>query len=164
MAKLSACKTCGKPLKPEEKHIHSSKTYCDVCYGKIIKDSDEYKQLIKYICDNYEIDRPTGLMLKQIKEYKEDYQYTYGGMTYTLWYVKEIISKEFITMYGVAIIKFYYDDAKQYFINQEEVKKSIELNAKAEIKTKVVKVNRTNVNVKSNSLIDLGSLLGGDIH
>lgn len=164
MARLSTCKDCGIKLKPEEKHIHSSKVYCDKCYEKIMRDSDEYKKLIKFICDNYLIETPTGLMLKQIKEYKTNYSYTYGGMTYTLWYIKEILNKEFIVMYGVALIKYHYDEACNYYLHQEEIKKSMEINSKAEIKTKVVKVNRSNNNTKNSSLIDLGSLLGGDSH
>lgn len=167
MARLSTCKGCGKQLKPEEKHMHSAKSYCKECFEKISRDSEEYKQLIKYICDNYNIDRPTGLMLKQIKDYKNEYAYTYGGMTYTLWYINEILSKEFIVMYGVSLIKYYYEDASAYYLHQEEIKKSMEVNCKAEIKTKVVKINKVNVvKIKqNNSLIDLGDLLeGGDIH
>jgi predicted RNA-binding Zn-ribbon protein involved in translation (DUF1610 family) len=165
MAKLSTCKDCGKQLKSEEKHIHSSKTYCDKCYEKVIRDSEEYKQLIKYICDNYEIDRPTGLMLKQIKDFKTEFGYTYGGIAYTLWYIKEILNKEFIVIYGISLVKFCYEDAKNYYIHQEEIAKSMEINSKAEIKTRVVKINNVDKNTKNNSLIDISNLLkGGDTY
>ena len=50
MARLSTCKGCGKKLQPEEKYSHASKTYCKECYEKILRDSDEYKQLIEFIC------------------------------------------------------------------------------------------------------------------
>lgn len=161
MAKLSSCKDCGKELQSDEKHIHCSKSYCEICYDKIMKESDEYKRLIKYICENYSIQAPTGLILKQIKEYKTEYAYTYGGITYTLWYIKEILNKEFIVMYGISLVKFCYEDAKNYYIHQEEIKKSMELNSKAEIKTRVVKVNNVDKNTKNNSLIDIGSLMEG---
>lgn len=164
MARLSTCKGCGKQLKPEEKHIHSSKSYCEKCYEKIIRDSEEYKQLIKFICENYNIEIPTGLMLKQIKEYKNDYSYTYGGIIYTLWYVKEILNKEFIVTYGVSLVKYYYNEAKEYYEQQEKVKQSMEIYNKAEIKTKIVKINKNNKPIKTNSLINLEDLLGGDNH
>lgn len=165
MARLSSCKGCNKQLEPEEKYIHCSKTYCSICYEKVKRESEEYKQLIKYICDNYEIDRPTGLMLKQIKEYKDEYSYTYGGISYTLWYLKEIQNKEFITMYGVSLVKFCYDEAKNYYLHQEEIKKSMEANGKAEIITKIVKMNRNNTTKQNNTLIDLENLIeGGDTH
>lgn len=164
MARLSSCKGCGKQLQPEEKHIHSSKTYCSICYEKVKRESDEYKQLIKYICEIYEIDRPTGLMLKQLKEYKDEYSYSYGGILYTLWYLKEILNKEFIVLYGVSLVKFCYDEAKNYYIHQEEVKKSMETNGKVGIITKIVKMKR-HTTKKNNSLIDIGTLIeGGDTH
>jgi predicted RNA-binding Zn-ribbon protein involved in translation (DUF1610 family) len=84
MARLSTCKGCGKKLQPEEKHIHSSKTYCEECFKKIERDSTEYKQLIEFICNNYELEKPTGFMLKQIKELRTEYGYSYAAMTYTL--------------------------------------------------------------------------------
>lgn len=46
MARLSICKNCGKKLQPHEKHMHSSKAYCEECYKKIAKESGEYKQLV----------------------------------------------------------------------------------------------------------------------
>jgi predicted RNA-binding Zn-ribbon protein involved in translation (DUF1610 family) len=165
MAKLASCKECGKELKIDERHIHCSKTYCSNCYEKIMRESDEYKKLIQYICENYSIQAPTGLMLKQIKEYKTEYEYTYGGIAYTLWYIKEILNKEFIVMYGISLVKFCYEDARNYYIHQEEIKKSMETNSKAEIKTRVVKVNNIDRNTKNNSLIDISSLLkGGDTY
>lgn len=164
MAKLSSCKGCDKLLQPEEKHIHCSKTYCSICYEKVKRESEEYKQLIKYICEIYEIDRPTGLILKQLKEYKDEFAYTYVGIIYTLWYLKEILNKEFIVLYGVSLVKFCYDEAKNYYIHQEEIKKSMEVNGKVEIITKIVKMNKHN-NTRNNSLIDIGTLIdGGDTH
>lgn len=164
MARLSSCKGCDKQLQPEEKHIHCSKTYCSICYEKVKRESDEYKQLIKYICEIYEIDRPTGLMLKQLKDYKNEYSYSYGGILYTLWYLKEILNKEFIVLYGVSLVKFCYEEAKNYYIHQEEIKKSMEVNGKAEIITKIVKMTR-HTTKKNNSLIDIGTLIeGGDTH
>lgn len=163
MARLSSCKGCGKQLQTEEKYIHGSKTYCAKCYEKMVRESEEYKQLILYICANFNIERPTGLMLKQIKEYKNEYSYTYGGIIYTLWYAKEILDKELISMYGISLVKYYYDDASRYYIQQDDIKKSMNVNGKVEIKTKIVRVNRINKNTQNNSLIDIGSLMKGGV-
>jgi predicted RNA-binding Zn-ribbon protein involved in translation (DUF1610 family) len=163
MARLSTCKGCGKKLQPEEKHIHSSKTYCEECFKKIERDSTEYKQLIEFICNNYELEKPTGFMLKQIKELRTEYGYSYAAMTYTLWYCKEILNKSLIEKYGVALIKHYYDEAKDYYSQQERLKEQINKLSDVEVKTKVVKCTSMNSNKKSASLIDLGNLLeGGD--
>jgi predicted RNA-binding Zn-ribbon protein involved in translation (DUF1610 family) len=166
MSRLATCKGCGKKLQPDEKYVHSSKAYCKDCYDSIHRDGEEYKTLIDFICTNYEIERPTGLMLKQIKEYKNEYSYSYAAMTYTLWYAKEILSKQFIERYGVALIKHYYNEAKSFYTDQEKIKNQMMQLENVEIKTKVVKrKSNSNLNNTNSSLINLENLLeDGDTH
>ena len=165
MARLSTCKGCGKKLQPEEKYTHASKTYCKKCYEKIERESTEYKQLIEFICNNYELDKPTGYILKQIKEFKTEYEYSYAAMTYTLWYCKEVLNKSFVKKYGVALIRYYYDEAKNYYSQQEKLKEQINKLSDVKVKTKIVKRTSMNSNKKSTSLIDLDDLLkGGDLN
>lgn len=163
MARLSTCKQCSKKLHPEDKYTHSSKTYCLNCYQKVKRESDEYKQLIEFICINYDIERPTGFMLRQIKEYKDEYLYNYAAMTYTLWYCREVLNKELDIKYGVALIKYYYDEARSYYTQQEKsINKLKELDG-SELKTKIVKTNRKvsrNNNAKNNTF-NLDDLLKG---
>ena len=135
MARLSTCKSCGKKLQPEEKYTHASKTYCKKCYEKIERESIEYKQLIEFICNNYKLDKPTGYILKQIKEFKTEYEYSYAAMTYTLWYCKEVLNKSFIEKYGISLIKYYYNEAKNYYSQQEKLKEQI--NKLSDIKIKI---------------------------
>lgn len=148
MARLSTCKSCGKKLQPEEKYTHASKTYCKKCYEKIERESIEYKQLIEFICNNYKLDKPTGYILKQIKEFKTEYEYSYAAMTYTLWYCKEVLNKSFIEKYGISLIKYYYNEAKNYYSQQEKLKEQINKLSDIKIKTKIVK--KTSINSKKN--------------
>lgn len=165
MARLSTCKTCGEKLQPDEKYIHSSKTYCKECYEKIIRERDEYKQLIEFICNHYEIERPTGFMLKQIKEMKMEYGWSYAAMTYTLWYCKEVLGKQLIEKYGVSLIKHFYEEAKNYYSQQEKMKEHMKQLENVEVKTKVVKKTKSKSINSNTSLINLENLLeGGDIH
>lgn len=165
MPKLSTCKSCGKKLLPEEKNIHSSKTYCNKCYEKIKRESDEYKLLIEFICKNYEIDQPTGFMLKQIKEMKEELSYSYAAMTYTLWYCKDIIGKNLISQYGITLVRYYYEEAKDYYIQQEENIKRMKELENVELKIKIIKQNKTKSNTNNSMLFNLDNLLkGGDDH
>lgn len=157
MPRLSTCKECGLKIHSEEKKVHSGKSYCVNCYNEINKSSEEYKNLIEFICNIFEIDAPTGLIVKQIKDYKNTYKYTYGGITYTLWYAKEILGKTFNPIYGIALVKFNYDEAKNYYIQQENIKNQMEKNSNIEIKTKVVKINKHKSN-KNKSLINLEDL------
>ena len=165
MARLSICKSCGKKLQPEEKYTHANKTYCEDCFKKIQRDSDEYKQLIDFICTNYQIERPTGFMLKQIKELRTDYSYSYAAMTYTLWYCKDVLGKQLIEKYGVALIKHFYDEASDYYNQQERMKEQMKNIENVDVKTKVVKRQVNQLQNKKSSLINLGNLLeGGDAH
>lgn len=165
MARLSTCKGCGKKLQPEEKYTHANKTYCEDCIQKIKRESDEYKQLIDFICTNYQVERPTGFMLKQIKELKTDYSYSYAAMTYTLWYCKEVLGKQLIEKYGVALIKHFYDEACDYYNQQEKMKEQMKTIENIEVKTKVVKRQNNQLQSKKSSLINLGNLLeGGDAY
>ena len=50
IARLSTCKNCDSKLNADEKFIHNSKTYCESCYNKIKRESEEYKQLVDFIC------------------------------------------------------------------------------------------------------------------
>ena len=143
--------------------MNSSKTYCKECFENIERESSEYKQLIDFICENYVLDRPTGFMLKQIKEYKNDYGFSYAAMTYTLWYCKEILNKSLIVKYGVVLIKHYYDEAKEYYSQQEKLKEQVNKLSDVKKKTKLVNRSSMRTKTKSASLIDLGDLLeGGD--
>lgn len=165
MARLSICKNCGRKLQPEEKYIHASKTYCEECYQKILQESDEYKQLIEFICLNYEIERPTGLMLKQIKDMKTDFGWSYAAMTYTLWYYKEILGKQLIEKYGVALVKHFYEEASGYYSQQEQIKNQMKNLKDIELKTKVVKQNNINKINTNLLLVNLENLLeGSDSH
>lgn len=165
MARLSTCKGCGKKLQSEEKHLHSGKAYCVDCSKKIQRESDEYKQLIDFICTNYQLERPTGFMLKQIKELRTECSYSYAAMTYTLWYCKEVLGKQLIEKYGVALIKHFYDEANSYYNQQERMKEQMRRIENVEARTKVVKYQNSQSQNKKSSLINLGDLLeGGDIH
>jgi len=119
--------------------------------------------LVEFICNNYDLDKPTGFILKQIKEFKSDYGYSYAAMTYTLWYCKEILNKSLIEKYGISLVKYYYDEAKNYYLQQEKLKEQIKKLSNIKPKTKVVKQKSVNSNKKSASLVDLKNLLeGGD--
>ena len=86
-------------------------------------------------------------------------------MTYTLWYCKEILGKSFNEKYGIYIIDHYYDEACNFYLQQEKQKEQADKISKVDIKTKIVNRKSLNMNkIKSStSLINLGDLIeGGD--
>ena len=139
MARSIKCKRCGKTLLPEERYKYDNNSYCVDCYKKVERDANEYKELMRYIFD--------------------------AAMTYTLWYCKEILGKSFDIKYGIYIIEDYYNEACDFYIQQEKQKEQADKISKLDIKTKIV--NRKSVNMNktksSTSLINLGDLIeGGD--
>ena len=82
-------------------------------------------------------------------------------MTYTLWYCKEILNKAFIKKYGVSLIKYNYDNAKNYYSQQEILKEQMDKLSDVKIKTKIAKSISVPSNKKSTSLINLDNLIKG---
>lgn len=161
MARLSTCKGCEAKLTKEEKFIYSNKSYCKQCYDKIILEKESYNNLIKTICEYFNIQFPEGLMYKQIKDYKEQFGYTYNGMSYTLWYCKEILSKNFDKKYGVALIKYEYNNAKNYFNSQQDIKNSIQDIKENSINRVIINLDKLYQKDKNKMLFNLDDLTGG---
>lgn len=165
MARMAKCKGCGIPLAPEDRYRRNSKTYCKECFEKAERNAEEYKDLVEFICENYgsgePLEKPTGLMLKQIKEYKNEYGYTYGGMAYTLWYCKEVLGKSLVEKYGIGIVKYYYEEAGEYYLQQERIKERVEASEPAAGKVNIVKMKRKEEVPRPVPLINLESLTNG---
>lgn len=153
MARLSTCKTCGCKLTKEEKYTYSNKTYCNSCYDIKIRESTEYNILISSICNYFGDNKPTGLILKQLKDYKENFEYTYSGMSYCLWYITEILNRKLDRKYGIALVKYEYENAKAYYNNQEIIRNSI--NSNQEIKEVRKKIRISNKSIKNKFLLNL---------
>ena len=98
MARKVKCPECGTFNDKENAVCHNSKYYCKVCYENKMRESQDYKDLITYICNLYQIDSPTGWMLKQIKDFKEQFNYTYRVMKTTLHYFYEIQEGNDVTL------------------------------------------------------------------
>lgn len=157
MARLSKCKECSKELKTDERFIYSNKTYCKNCYDIKIKEKNDYDNLVSWICTYFNQNVPNGLILKQIKEYKDKYEYTYSGIHYCLWYLTEIKGIKLEIKYGIGLVKFEYENAKNYFLQQQNIKESVKFVKPIEV-TRTVKI-KTNKNVDSKFLIDIDELI-----
>ena len=147
MPKLSTCKLCGTKLKKEEKYTFNNKTYCKNCYDKLIEESNQYKKLISSICSYFNINKPTGLILKQIKDYKNNFDFEYNWIMYCLWYITYICNKTLDIKFGIAMVKYEYENAKKYYYKQEQIKNSV-INKKSKEIVKKVKITKNSNNAK----------------
>ena len=98
--------------------------------------------LISYICDIYNIKIPHGMMLHQIKQYKDNYNYTNIGMYYTLKYFYEVMESKVLEDSGLGIMPYYYDKARKHYekvFDLEDISENFnESEQFIKIKTKII--------------------------
>lgn len=125
MARLYVCYgTCGQKYEKEFLMKYNGKNYCKKCLEEKVKEKQDRLELYSYIKEIYNIDFPTGYMLKSIKQYQEQQGYKLKGMFLTLKYCKEIKKMTFNQKMGLGIILYEYENAKRYWIEQNEKQKN----------------------------------------
>jgi hypothetical protein len=123
--------------------------YCikcaDIREEEKAKHKDGWEELFEYICDLYKINTLTGMMFKQIKEFRDIYGYTNKGIFLTLKYYYEVLENEVKDDTGLGIVVYYYEKAKQHYIAIRDVKKHIQ-NFELDEQLKIVKIK--NIDIK----------------
>lgn len=157
--KISVCKICGKEIYDKsDKFTYSNKTHCKTCYDEKIKNKEEYDDLVRRIHDYFKLGNINTLILKQIKDYVNDFGYTYGGILYCLWYLTEVKRVNMDIKYGIAMVKYEYENSKRYFLEQNKIQNSVDKIENHDIKIihKESKINR--VDKSLNILFNLDTI------
>lgn len=156
--RMSTCKGCGKEITKNDKFTYSSKTYCKICYDEKLKNKEEYDDIVSRIHQYFNLGNINTLILKQIKDYVDDFGYTYSGIMYSLWYITEVKKVRMEVKYGIAMVKYEYENAKRYFNEQNRIQVSVDKieNHKINIIHKESKITR--VDKGSNILFDIDSI------
>lgn len=163
--KLVTCQYCKEKLVRDEAKKRGARSYYhEECLIKKEdeenikkREADSYKELIEYICILYGIEAPTGLILKQIKEYKESFDFKYSGMLLSLKYFFEMNDGAVIEDAGVGIIPYIYEDAKKHYLLKREVENS--LNEYIQYSDKIIEVDSPKFYSKEKrKLIDINAL------
>lgn len=131
MATQVICPRCRKKNKKEDTKQIGKRYYCIKCAEIVQQEKQQKKEdwdlLFNYICELYRIEKPTGMMFKQLKEFRsEPYNYTDSGMYGTLKYYYEILENKVIEGTGLGIIPYFYDKAKEHWKVIAEVEDSAE--------------------------------------
>lgn len=128
MSKMPNCKSCGEPVDKGLNNFTKNYKgyYHNECYEVIQLENQHRTELNEYISKLYNVEFPTGWMLKQIKEYKEKRNYKYKGMELTLRYMYEVerLNKLDAHQAGLGMIPYYYEKAKQYYVEMKSVASS----------------------------------------
>lgn len=110
----------------DEKHIKpelikfKNKNYCFKCYSKKVEEAHGYETLKGTISDVFDIPYPTGRMLGQMKKFYEERNYTYLDQANALTYGRDILKKKFTSNYGLGLVPYIIDEAREYYIKREK--------------------------------------------
>lgn len=102
--------------------LTKSKRVCSTCDETIKKEANSYKELIKYICNGFGLQAPTGRQLKTISKLK-NLGYTYDSIQWIIYYVTNIEKKQ-LKDTNLDFIPYYAEQAKLHFSQLENAKKS----------------------------------------
>lgn len=148
----------GKYLKNELTKL-GGLNYCIPCAEKKQKETKDREILYTTIQSIYKIPYPNGQMLKQMKDFKEQRNYTYEGMTKTLCYAVKVLKMTLYLRGALALLPYHYDSAKKYYDELEEKRKNT-----GEIDTKVIKVKMSPFkhntdDIRNRKIINMEALL-----
>lgn len=119
------CPHCNQFLNSDEEYIsYKNRRWHKNCYEVMVKQKAkeelEYRQLMGYIKQIFG-DKANYIVIgKQIKEYVEKYQLTYGEIQYCLYYFYEI-RKNPVTTGSIGIIPYIFKEAFDYKKRQEQI-------------------------------------------
>lgn len=166
MSKISSrpviCQGCReKFVRIEGNFIKASKGfYHKDCYAKIEGNQEVRKDIFRFLDTHWgEKNTNYALVNKQIKGFveNENYPFTESGIMGTLVYLVEVKNKKLSPKYGISLVGYLYNEAKNYYLKQAELE-GIE---KKEIGEKIVVVKQSYS--KENKLTDLELLMEGFI-
>lgn len=124
MAKhIVKCKYCGiqfdtvqEPWVEVSPRRYAHKSCAEKYDTSIPQDEKDYKELEDYIKKIFKLDNVGATIKKQIKKFKEEYNYTYSGMKKTLFWWYEIQKHPLLDSYtGIGIVPYIYDEALKYY-------------------------------------------------
>lgn len=120
MRLLKCYGTCNDKYAKTELINYKSKNYCKSCYDKKFKDDSEREMMVNVICTYFNIPYPTGHMLKQMKTFREERNYSYKDQANAICYSKDILKKQMKPSYGLGLIPYVIDSARDYYTKQEK--------------------------------------------
>ena len=156
--RLRTCPKCKEKVDPlSESAIDTNNaTFHIECHERIQREKKNRKELLDYISLKYDIEFPTGYMLKQISDYYDKRGYSYKAMLATMKFIFEVERVSVKDNVGVGLIPFYFEKAKAYYSKLRTAGNSA---SNITINNQVVKINAIKENKKRNRRsIDISSL------
>lgn len=126
------------------------------CFEKYKRQQENREVLLNYIAEKYNLQYPTGYMLKQVEDFHVKRGYSYKAMLTTLKYAFEVEKLQPKDNVGVGIITFYYEKARIYYTKLRTVGNSAQ---NITVNNTIVKVRAVKPKVVNKAgYIDMNSL------
>lgn len=138
-----------------------SKNHCKPCAEIKEKEIADRKLLYNTIQKIFNIPFPTAFMLRQMKMFKEERNYTYEGMTKALCYVIKVMKISPDHKKGLGILPYYYDSAIDHYKQLEQRRENVKSATHGEVKRiKISELKYTNVEeVKKRAFVNMEGLV-----
>lgn len=152
---MRTCPRCKEKLNPldEDAVDMGTATYHVGCYEKMEREKKNREELYDYVSILYNIEFPTGFMMRQIAEYYSKRGYSYKGMKMTLKYIYEVERLPVLQGTGLGLIPSYYERTKQYYkkihsagVSAENIKISREPRMIKVVEEKIQRRKKYNLN------------------
>ncbi len=126
MAKIMVkCKYCGEmfdrnsePCEKVDGRRYAHKKCIEAVVVEVSKEENDFLSLENYIKKLFKIDNIPIKIRKQIRDYKENYEYSYSGMEKTLyWWFELTHHSTEDALGGIGIIPYVYTDALSFYRN-----------------------------------------------
>jgi hypothetical protein len=121
---LVTCKHCGKKIpKSQAYKIKDRSYYCNQkCYQKSQDEALSYQELLRYLNVLYDNNIPQFVYI-QIKKFHNEQNMKYSGIKLSLDYFINVKNGKWANDKGIGIVEYVYDEAKEYYIEQQKLKK-----------------------------------------
>ena len=159
MARLVKCYgTCGEKHSSDEMEKLSGKNFCPECYIKEKTNRENREAVYRVIAHAYDLQMPTTLMKKHVKDMHENYGWSYKRILALADYV---FNKKKINMldmkYGVKHLENYHQEMNEYYIKRKR-QKDLNKGKRNPKETKVIKGNFNDNTYKKSKIINLEEL------
>lgn len=117
VGRMRTCPKCKEKVNPLDVNAidRSEATYHLECYESIQRENVKRTELYDYIALKYNIEFPTGFMLRQIREYHDTRKYSYTAILTTLKYMFEIEKVSIEQRNGLGLVPYYMEKAKRHY-------------------------------------------------
>ena len=159
MARLVKCYgTCGEKHSSDEMEKLSGKNFCPECYIKEKTNRENREAVYRVIAHAYDLQMPTTLMKKHVKDMHENYGWSYKRIMVLADYVFNKKKIKMLDMkYGVKHLENYHQEMNEYYIKRKR-QKDLNKGKENPKETKVIKGNFNNNTYKKSKIINLEEL------